>query len=77
MIRKHNPDEWYTAFICPACGHEYREYFPNFEQDKNYNEPFIYAEEVVDYKTPEDTYRRNAVYICPNCGILQIDPLGV
>lgn len=83
MIIKYDHDNKFALYECPVCGYTHKEYYASktsytdADKEKYGKEPFIEGEvkfihmESVDYAP--DRVRQRTVYVCPKCGVLQLD----
>lgn len=67
----------YELQSCPVCKYVCHEYYDYEKQCKNPEKPFIKLEGPVNYIVPETRGSKLKIlyqYICPQCGVVQIDP---
>lgn len=73
-------EESCRIYTCPVCGHTYHDYYDD-RRSQNKEAPFIEAVDCLAVSLPRDYAPDKIIkatkYICPECGIVQVDANGL
>jgi predicted RNA-binding Zn-ribbon protein involved in translation (DUF1610 family) len=81
MKSYYDQEQRSRVYKCPVCGHEYKDryYIKEGNTEHKQNTPFVESVDALTIEVHRD-YQPNKLikatrYVCPNCGVVQIDAL--